>query len=697
MQQKASTTIFWLVYMFLSSIGWSFWLAPTVSAQGTSISQISDIAYSPDGSRLAVAGGSLPCVENTMQPNVIQILDANSNVMIRTLGNFSCPITAVAWSPDGSKIAAAELLGNIVVWNSQTGEEIGRSRYPNQAQVQGMVWSSNPNEIAFTTTLSNGVLYLDMLTGLIVREIEMLDNANSAGIEAFDISRTHGLIVGGYTDGTIQIWDATTWQPRPQINVPGIISSIHWHPSNAQILTSTLDGLVQVWDANANSIIRTLQSPGNVSINANWSGDGSRILNAEDDLIVVWDAATGTQIAQTNYGGSIRDFDWRPGTSSIMVGGFSSQVTESLLSVMVPAPLSGASATPGLTATSTETATDTPATTATETATHTPTPADATATATVTPTDSPAPTATETATHTPTDTPTPSATETPIPNTPTPIPPTATPLPSPTPTPTSSGVTSWERIEAESYVEAAPGVFTANTYDPQGGGGEVRDFDAGRWLRFDNVNLGAGVTRFRLRADSPHSGTLSLRVGSEGAAPFCTLSWAGGSVYNTQTTPCTGSASGTVSLYLRNDSLQWINTNWFELEIGGVWYRVETEWFDAAAPGSYEAPTYDEQGGALEVRNFDTLRWLRFDNVDLGTGVLRWRLRADSTHSGTLSLRIGSPTATPFCTLTWGGSSNYASAETACNVPVSGVQTVYLTNDTLPHINLNWFMLERAG
>ncbi|MDX2141019.1 MAG: carbohydrate-binding protein, partial [Chloroflexota bacterium] len=168
-------------------------------------------------------------------------------------------------------------------------------------------------------------------------------------------------------------------------------------------------------------------------------------------------------------------------------------------------------------------------------------------------------------------------------------------------------------------------------------------------------------------------------------------------VYNTQTTTCSGSASGTVSLFLRNDSVQWINTNWFELEIGGVWYRIETEWFNAAASGAYEAPTYDGQGGALEVRDFDANRWLRFDNVDLRGGVVRFRLRADSPNSGSLSLRVGSPTATPFCTLSWTGVSVYSSQEVACSVPISGVQTVYLTNDSVQWINVNWFMIERTG
>ncbi|MDX2141553.1 MAG: carbohydrate-binding protein [Chloroflexota bacterium] len=305
------------------------------------------------------------------------------------------------------------------------------------------------------------------------------------------------------------------------------------------------------------------------------------------------------------------------------------------------------------------------------------------------PTNTPAPTATLTLTATASPTTAPGITPT-ITNTP-------TQAPSPTPTPITGGTTVWQRIEAEDFNGAALGIYTATTYDPQGGSREVRDFDNGRWLAFANVNLGVGVTRWRLRADSPNSGNLSLRVGSETASPFCTLSWAGGPVYNTQTSGTCGAASGVQTLYIRNDSVNWINMNWLELEIGGAWVRIEVESFTAAAPGVTEAATYDPQGGALEVRDFAPGGWLRFDNVNLGTGVVRFRLRADSPNSGSLSLRIGSPTATPFCTLSWTGVQVYSSQEVACSVPVSGVQTVYLTNDSVGWINVNWFAVERAG
>jgi hypothetical protein len=182
--------------------------------------------------------------------------------------------------------------------------------------------------------------------------------------------------------------------------------------------------------------------------------------------------------------------------------------------------------------------------------THTPTPADATA---MTATSTDAINGVPTATNTPTQ------------------------APSPTPTPTPLVVTIWLRVEAESFVDAATGVFTANTYDPQGGGAlEVRDFDATRWLRFDDVNLspsplgeGLGVRAFRLRADSPNSGSLLLRVGSPTAPPFCTLAWAGVQVYSLQEVARSLPVSGVQTVYLTNDSVQWINVNWFAVETTG--------------------------------------------------------------------------------------------------------------------------------
>jgi hypothetical protein len=161
-------------------------------------------------------------------------------------------------------------------------------------------------------------------------------------------------------------------------------------------------------------------------------------------------------------------------------------------------------------------------------------------------------TITPSATPSPTLSPTPTATAT------------STAIPSLTPTPPA---TSTLRIEAESYTSAASGVTFGGTGD-EGGGEAVYDFDSGRWIAFNNIDLLGGVVTFRLRADSPASGNLSLRLGSATAAPFCTLAWTpGGTYYTTRETTCSTPVSGVQTLYVTNDSVAWVNTNWIELEL----------------------------------------------------------------------------------------------------------------------------------
>jgi hypothetical protein len=321
-----------------------------------------------------------------------------------------------------------------------------------------------------------------------------------------------------------------------------------------------------------------------------------------------------------------------------------------------------------------------------------------------------------TAGSTPSPTPTNTSTPSPTPAD------TATLSPTPSPTDTLSltptpPATSTLRIEAESYTSAASGVTFGGTGD-EGGGEAVYDFDSGRWVAFNNIDLLGGVVTFRLRADSPASGNLSLRLGSATAAPFCTLAWTdSGGDYATRETACSVPVSGVNTLYLTNDSVPFINVNWLELELttggGAPTYtpsptlsptptpdtttlRIEAETYDSAAPSVSFGGT-DDEGGGEAVYDFDLGRWIAFANVDLQGGVVTFRYRGDSAGSGDISLRIGSATATPFCTLAWTpGGTYYTTRETTCSTPVSGVVTLYMTNDSVAWVNTNWIELELA-
>jgi hypothetical protein len=175
--------------------------------------------------------------------------------------------------------------------------------------------------------------------------------------------------------------------------------------------------------------------------------------------------------------------------------------------------------------------------------------------------------------------------------------------------------------------------------------------------------------------------------------------------------------TGVQTVYLVNESVPWINLNWFELNLlssggatatptpeptatpttsGAPWLRIEAETYTSAASGVYFGFT-DDVGGGQAVYDFDTPRWIAFENVDLQGGVIGFRLRGDSAGSGDVTLRVGSPTGTVVCTLAWTpGGTYYTTRETACASGVTGVQTLYLRNDSVPWVNLNWFEIQRS-
>jgi WD40 repeat protein len=80
------------------------------------------LAYSPDGKRIAIG--------NTIK--IIKLVDAETGRELLKLTGHSAAVHTLAFSPDGKRLASAsaqpteqgKLLGEIKLWDTQTGEEI---------------------------------------------------------------------------------------------------------------------------------------------------------------------------------------------------------------------------------------------------------------------------------------------------------------------------------------------------------------------------------------------------------------------------------------------------------------------------------------------------------------------------------------------------------------------------------------------
>lgn len=125
-----------------------------INHKDPNLCNISRVVLSPNGMKIAAFFGNGKYRD-------ITIIDTNTGATLLTISNHTHNITALAFSPDSTKIVSGNMdnLSNINIWDSQTGEKLitieghhysTRSEY-SSFHIQSVQFSPNGNYIASTT------------------------------------------------------------------------------------------------------------------------------------------------------------------------------------------------------------------------------------------------------------------------------------------------------------------------------------------------------------------------------------------------------------------------------------------------------------------------------------------------------------------------------------------------------------------
>jgi WD40 repeat protein len=233
-------------------------------------------------------------------------------------------VDSVAWSPDGSKIAAGDRDGNLRVWDAATGASM-LTMSGHDGDVTSVAWSSDGSKIATVTDGSDNaaapwhgsVLIWDAATGANLHTL----TGHTARLDSVSWSPDGTKVVSASPiDESVRVWDAATGANLLTLTLPSASNntSVAWSPDGAKLASTTNDKSILVWDSVTGDTLLTLTGDTGTPAQLAWSPDGSKIAaGSYDRHLRVWDAATGDNLLTIKQDGVVGSVAWSPDGSKI--------------------------------------------------------------------------------------------------------------------------------------------------------------------------------------------------------------------------------------------------------------------------------------------------------------------------------------------------------------------------------------------
>ena len=162
-----------------------------------------------------------------LQPRIIAELQHNSSV------------NAVAFSPDGRKVATASYDNTARLWDVETGKQIQRLEH--DGSVYGMAFSPDGQKLATASSDSSARLW-DVGTG---KQLQRLEHNNSVNAVAF--SPDGQKLATASSDSSARLWDVGTGKQLQRLEHDRSVNAVAFSPDGQKLATASDDKTACIW------------------------------------------------------------------------------------------------------------------------------------------------------------------------------------------------------------------------------------------------------------------------------------------------------------------------------------------------------------------------------------------------------------------------------------------------------------------